>query len=235
MTVRCVWEHNRGDTLLHAVDFPGACTRGECLEVALRKMPREMGDYLRWMGETVPDTIRAEIVEEKVSALQIRDADSDALFSAERRSLTEEEYVALKSLALKSAQDFLTLYRSVPDKGAPLAPFRTTFYGQAPHTAEDMYRHTQSVNAYYFAEINVEADNKGDILLCRKRGFDALETKPDFLQGAVCEGSYGEDWSLRKVLRRFIWHDRIHAKAMYRRAALLFGEGRVENPYGFRG
>ena len=233
MTVRCAWEHNGEDTLLYAVDFPGAYTRGESREAALRKMPEELESYLRWIGAPIPDTLYTEIVEEKISDLQIRDADSDALFSAERSRLTEEEYGALKSLALKSARDFMTLYHSIPDKRAPLAPPRATFYGQVPRTAEDMYGHTRSVNAYYFAEINTEADNEGDILSCRKRGFDALEAKPDFLQNTVYEGSYGEEWSLRKVLRRFIWHDRIHAKAMYRRAVKLFGEENVENPYGF--
>lgn len=42
-------------------------------------------------------------------------------------------------------------------------------------------------------------------------------------------GSYNEEWSLRKVLRRFIWHDRIHAKAMYKMAVKAFGIASVQN------
>lgn len=38
MTINCVWEHNGRDTLLYAVDFVGAYTRGETLEAAVRKM-----------------------------------------------------------------------------------------------------------------------------------------------------------------------------------------------------
>lgn len=49
----------------------------------------------------------------------------------------------------------------------------------------------------------------------------------------VCVGSYGEEWSLRKVLRRFIWHDRIHAKAMYRMAIKTFGPDVVPNIFCF--
>lgn len=49
----------------------------------------------------------------------------------------------------------------------------------------------------------------------------------------VYKGSYGELWSLKKVLRRFIWHDRIHAKVMYRMAVRTFGEGCVWNRFGF--
>lgn len=173
------------------------------------------------------------IIEEKVSELAICDADSDVLFESEKAPLTAEEYKKLKALALKSAQDFLALYDSVPDKNATAAPERKTFYGKVPRSADEMYAHTKNVNEYYFSEIHVDADNDGSIYACRKRGFEALESNPDFLQNTVRKGSYGEDWSLRKVLRRFIWHDRIHAKAMHRMAIKVFGAENVVNPFCF--
>lgn len=92
---------------------------------------------------------------------------------------------------------------------------------------------TKNVNTYYFAEIAVDADHDGNIYECRKRGFESLESNPDFLQNTVRKGSYGEDWSLRKVLRRFIWHDRIHARAMYRMAIKVFGAESIVNPFYF--
>ena len=65
------------------------------------------------------------------------------------------------------------------------------------------------------------------------RGFELLEAHPDFLNNNVFDGSYGEKWSLRKVLRRFIWHDRIHAKAMYRMAVKTFGVDVIPNIFKF--
>ena len=233
MTINCVWEHNGRDTLLYAVDFVGAYTRGETLEAAVRKMQAEICSYLKWCGKKAVTSMDIVIIEEKVSELAICDADSDVLFESEKAPLTAEEYIKLKALALKSAQDFLALYDSVPDKNATAAPERKTFYGQVPRTANEMYEHTKNVNTYYFAEIAVEADHDGNIYECRKRGFEALESSPDFLQNTVRKGSYGEDWSLRKVLRRFIWHDRIHAKAMYRMAIKVFGAEHVANPFCF--
>ena len=82
-------------------------------------------------------------------------------------------------------------------------------------------------------EIEVDADNRGTIYECRKRGFEALEAKTDFLKNTVFEGNYGEYWSLRKVLRRFVWHDRIHAKAMYRMVAKAFGAENIQNTFCF--
>ena len=185
------------------------------------------------MGKTVPDSIEVVIAEEKESELDIRDADSDAIFDSEKAPLTREEYEVLKALALRSAKDFLTLYESIPDKDAGLSPLRKTFYGQVPHTAREMHAHTKSVTAYYFGEIGIEADNEGDILTCRRRGFEALEAHPDFLHMPAAEGSYGEYWSVRKMLRRFIWHDRIHARAMWRGACRMFGVNGIENPFRF--
>ena len=233
MMINCVWEHNGNDTLLYAVDFVGAYTRGETLEIAAPKMQTEISSYLKWCGKKVDTSIDVSIIGEKVSGLAICDADSDVLFESEKAPLTAEEYAELKALALKSARDFLTLYDSVPDKNAMITLERKTFYGKVPRSADEMYVHTKNVNAYYFSEIHVDADNAGSIYDCRKRGFEALEANPDFLQNAVINGSYGEDWSLRKVLHRFIWHDRIHAKAMYRRAVKIFGAENIENPFFF--
>ena len=233
MTIKCVWEHNGNDTLLYAIDYIGAYTRGESFEIAKAKMPGEIVSYLKWLGDDASDNIEVVITQEKDSDLAIKDADSDVLFESEKAPLTADEYETLKALALKSAKDFLALYDSIPDKSATAIAERKTFYGQVPRTADEMYEHTKNVNEYYFAEIDVDADNGGTIYECRKRGFEALEAKPDFLVNAVIEGSYGEDWSIRKVLRRFVWHDRIHARAMYRMAIKVFGAENVANPFMF--
>ena len=235
MIVPCVWEHNGSDTLLYAVNLPGAYARGESREAALAKMDREIRTYLNWMGGPVPDRITVEIIQDAPCGLEIRDADSDVLFAAEREPLSVEDYEWVKALALKSAGDFLKLYQSVPDQNTSVLPVRKTFYGQVPRTAEEMYQHTKNVNAYYFGEIGVDVDNDGTILECRARGFEALEARKDYLQNPVFDGSYGECWTLRKVLRRFIWHDRIHARAMYRMAVKKFGAGAVPDVFFFEG
>ena len=94
-----------------------------------------------------------------------------------------------------------------------------------------MYEHTLGVNDYYFGEIGVETDHEGAIVSCRARGFQALETAPDFLQNRLFSGSYGEEWRLRKVMRRFLWHDRIHARAMTRMAGRTFPESALPDPF----
>lgn len=231
--MKCVWEHNGNDTLLYCVDYIGAYTRGDSLAAAAAKMDAEIAAYSAWKGEICEQITGIEIIQEKDSRLQIADADSDILFDSEKAPLSREEYEQLKALVLKSAADFHTLYASIPNKQESCLPHRKTFYGNVPRTAQEMYDHTKSVNAYYFAEIGIDADNNGTIYDCRKRGFSLLEQTEGFLTNAVVEGSYDELWSLRKVMRRFLWHDRIHAKAMYRMAVKTFGAFGAENPFRF--
>ncbi|MDY4661401.1 hypothetical protein [Pseudoflavonifractor capillosus] len=231
--IRCVWEHNGGDSLLYAVDLIGAYTRGASRDAAIQKMPAEISAYLKWRGDFIPGPFKPEVIQEKNSSLTVSDADSDVIFEDEKSALSMSEYLESKALVLKSAQDFLTLYQAIPDKNKSCLQARETFYGQVPRTAVEMYEHTKNVNDYYFGEIGVSAGNEGDIVSCRKRGFELLEHQPDFLNNTVCVGSYEEEWSLRKVLRRFIWHDRIHAKAMYRMAIKTFGPDVVPNIFCF--
>lgn len=196
-------------------------------------MPAEARSYLAWCGRDIPEMIEPKIIQESDCDLRVCDADSDILFDAEKATLSKEEYEQLKVLALKSAADFEALYRAIPNKAYGAKTGRKTFYGLVPRSAEEMYAHTKNVNDYYFAEIGVEADHAGTIWDCRRRGFEKLEAQADDLSNPVFEGSYGELWSLRKVLRRFIWHDRIHAKAMYRMAVQAFGKERISNPFYF--
>lgn len=234
MTINCIWEHNGDDTLLYADDYPGAYARGETLEIALTKIPFEIISYLKWCNKTVSENLVPKIIQEKKSALKISDADTEVLFKSEKASFSIDEYRILKELVLKSAADFLTLYNSIPDKNKSCLPKRQTFYGDAPRTANEMYEHTKNVNDYYFGEIGINADNIGTILECRAKGFSLLESSKGYLDNKIFCGSYNEQWSLRKVMRRFIWHDRIHAKAMYRMAAKTFGQDRIINPFQFK-
>lgn len=233
MKLTCVWEHNGGDTLLWADNLPGLCARGASLEEAKRKLPGEARRFLLWQGKEPPSDFTVDVVQEEPSQGDIRDADSFVIFQSERPPLPLEEYRELKALVLRSAGDFETLYQAVPDKEAASLPPRRTFYGQVPRTAREMYVHTRNVNDYYFGEIGVDADNEGSILACRERAFVLLEQRPGFLENQVYAGSWDEEWSLRKVLRRFLWHDRIHAKAMARMGARVFGPSALPDVFRF--
>lgn len=48
-------------------------------------MPSEITSYLKWKGDTVPDLLEPEIVQEKISELAISDADSDVILTRKEK------------------------------------------------------------------------------------------------------------------------------------------------------
>ena len=57
---------------------------------------------MNWRKEPALENITIEIIQEKNSNLQIKDADSDVIFDTETGSLTMEEYLQLKEMVLFS-------------------------------------------------------------------------------------------------------------------------------------
>jgi hypothetical protein len=230
-----VVEYNDNGYLLYSESYPGAYTRGREREEALSKFPNEIKRYCKWAGieylET--DIVESIIVQVEKSKLEINEADSDVLFFSEKAPFSKEEYETIKTRVIKSAYDFQVLYDSIPDKNFTSLKARKSFYGAVPRTPKEMYEHTNSVTNYYAGEIGVKIDNLENIYQNRIQTIKAMESTECFLENKTFNGSYGEQWSLRKVLRRFIWHDHIHAKGMYRMAIKEWGVHNIKNPFYF--
>ena len=232
--MRAVLEYNEKGCLLWSLDCPGAFARGRSREEAAAKLSADVAAFCRWAGWPVPAGEVDMVQETYQPELRVEDADSDLLLPGEERPMTGEDYGSLRALVLRSARDLDALYASIPDPDAPLARPRETFYGEYPHTARKMFTHTNGVTAYYVGELGAEAETLPGCFENRLAGLSAVEELPGFLALPVMEGSYGELWSPRKALRRFLWHDRIHARAMYRRAKALWGEN-IADPFRFDG
>ena len=218
MHIDAICETNGKGWLIWAAQCPGAFARGATENEALAKLPGDVRRFLHWAGEPAGDiTVTPGAPIE--SGLHTEDADSDLLLEADCAPMTEADYAAAKLLVLKSARDFCTLFESIlnPDI-SPRAP-RTSFYGPVPRTPREMYDHTNHTTAYYMAAFGIPFENMPDLYANRLQALAEIEEREELLTGKVCTAPDGERWTLRKLLRRFLWHDRIHARAMWRTAA----------------
>lgn len=228
------YEHNDKGVLLWAVKFPGAFSRGATFAEAAAKMPAVCRQYRLWSGTGTPPTGEdVKVFNEFKTGLAVEDADSCALFAEEKLPMTLVEYISLKSLCVKSAHDFMTEYLSVPQKDRGLLKSRKTFYGRIPTTAREMMEHTNNTLAYYAAGVGIEMENLPDFVENRLQLLNKLEKLPLFLSNRVYTAPDGELWTVKKVLRRLLWHDRIHARALYRHAVTFWSKERIANPFGF--
>ncbi|RPF56155.1 hypothetical protein [Aquisalibacillus elongatus] len=233
---KVVIEYNDDGYLMYSETFPGAYTRGREQEIALSKFPGEIKRYCKWAGidYSKSDVVESIIIQSKESDLPINDADSDVIFVTEQAPFSEQEYKIIKNRVLKSAKDFQVLYDSIPNKDYTSLKKRKSFHGDVPRTSKEMYVHTNNVTNYYVGEIGVKINSVDNIYKNRIQAIKAIENIDKFLQNKTYIGSYGELWTLRKVLRRFIWHDHIHAKGMYRMAVKEWDEEIIKNPFYFR-
>ena len=234
--IEVIAEYNERGAMLWADAYAGAYSRGESVSKALEKFPKALSAYAAWAhGAPLTDLSEADFVITHAykSDLQVEDADSDVLFPSERLPMDMAEYTQKKQLCIRSAQDFEKLVASIPQKDRALRKSRRTFYGKIPCSAREMAEHANRVMEYYANAVGVPFDNEGGLLENRKRLFRALESTPDFLTSRVYTASDGELWTRKKLLRRILWHDRIHAHALYRLAITFWQKERIANPFCF--
>ena len=218
---------------------PGAFVRGPTLRAALSKTDREVRTFLRWAGvRAQAGRYQGYAAEERRSALRVEDADSEILLAADVGELAEPELAAHSALARRSADSFQKLWdgAALPD-WVDARRVGRTFWGESPTTIREVYAHVLRTQSYYLTRLGLGAlKDATDLAASRGVCLEALAEGWKKGIGSGVREADGELWTLRKVLRRLLWHDRIHAKAVVRILEEQRREGlieRYEDPFGF--
>lgn len=213
-----VSEFNDRGVLFHFPDYFGAFTRGVSETEAYEKIHQELKNFRTWaaISEGNEEFI-VNITRVKASDnLRIDDADSEILLDHDCKRLSKATFDFWSELAIRSGECFVKLYESIADKDKPqLEKERTTFYGKTPSTAREMLLHVDQVHDFYLSRINLYADfQKGELNANRHIAIAAL--RKNLQNPFKIYSQDSENWTETKVLRRLLWHDRIHAKALFR-------------------
>lgn len=232
--VEAALESNGKGFAAWGMNLPGAYARAESREDALRKLEAEAVHFARWAyGGLTHAEAQARVLQEHQTTMPVEDADTDILFTGEKEPLAIGDFARMRAWVVNSSHDLRLMAESLPSRTETNLPERETFYGLRPRTADDALHHVNAVTAYYLGELGIDHVNLPDIYDNRLSAMQAISARLDLLQNVVMQGSSGEFWTLRKVLRRFLWHDRIHARALWRMAVSLWGQAAVADPFGF--
>lgn len=219
-------------------ELPGAYVRGATEDEALSKVPSEVEAYLRWLQVKRGGGFETFVTQRHVSSLAVEDADNEILLDVDRQGMLEEESDHLIHLVECSGETFLRTYSAAKLKDwVDTERIRRTFYGERPCSIQSIFDHVNGTQYYYLSRMNIPFDDtERDFAkvrrLCVRRLMEVHET------GGSGQVRHIDDeyWTLKKVLRRFIWHDRIHGKAIVRilerqrRSGLIAG---YEDPFRF--
>jgi uncharacterized glyoxalase superfamily protein PhnB len=211
-----VYETNGKGVLGWIVELPGAYIRGKTIDEAKDKINNEIIEYKKWLD--LPYTMEY-ITEETIiqSKLAIEDADSNILLDYDIDDYETPE--GLKSdckLVLISANKVNEIYRRCNYKNAiDKTKIRKTFYGDVYSTIEKQYIHIINVQRYYLNNICTDTETGMEIIDGRIKTIEKINEKYIESRNKIYK-TPEENWTIRKVIRRLIWHDRIHAKAIKR-------------------
>lgn len=200
------------------VELPGAFVRGGTEEEALAKVDIEVKSYLRWLELKHEHCSVANIVQRHPCSLMVEDADSEILLEEDRSIISPVEFESLAKIAVYSAKTFLTLYREAKFKDwIDEARVRSTFYSKAPKTIREIFNHVKRTQYYYLSRTGMNFDEREENFM-KIRRFCLEKIKQLFIQYGNSQlfDIDNEKWTLKKILRRFVWHDRIHGKAIVR-------------------
>lgn len=214
--VNIVYETNGIGFLGWITDFPGAYIRGKTLEDARGKIDKEINAYNQWLE--IENTIDMQIYEHIMKCnLHVEDADSNIILDSELQGFdTKEDFKFwCKNILISGEKAELiykkTKYKSIVDPTMEMP----TFYGKVYCTIDEQYRHIVNVQNYYLNQIDTEMNIKNDLQMDRMEFIEKLQEKYR-KEGNRLYRYDDEKWNVKKIIRRIIWHDRIHIKAIER-------------------
>jgi len=201
------------------IELPGAFVRDRTEQEALSKTIKEATSYAKWLEISAPTSIKARVVQRHQCELTVEDGDCEILFDRDQDALAETEFADLSDLVKHSGQTFSRLYESVSLKDwVDSSKSRPTFYGQTPKTVRENFDHVKGAQYYYLSRTKTSFQfvKDGDFLAIRQQCLDQLTELYSKNGNSEVFSADDENWTLAKILRRFIWHDRIHARAIVR-------------------
>lgn len=212
------FETNGNGYIGYVVELPGAFVRGKTEEEAIAKVNREVNLYLKWLGLKSKTDYRIQIVQRHQSNLRVEDADNEILLEADKGVTGEEDLGDLFELVRYSGESFLQLYTKTKLKDwVDEKRIRKTFYGDNPKCVQEIFDHVKACQYYYLSRSKVPFEKKEeDFLKIRGYCLEKIEGLYGVNKNSTIYEVDDELWTLKKILRRFIWHDRIHGKAIVR-------------------
>ena len=215
--VSIAFETNGRGYIGFIVELPGAFIRDRTEKEAIAKVSGEVNLYLKWLGIEQQPGYKIQVVQRHRSSLMVEDADNEILLEADKKVMGGEEFSKLLDLVWFSGETFSQLYTTAKFKDwIDKARIRKTFYGDNPKTIGEIFDHVKYCQYYYLSRMKIMEEVEGNLMTIREFCLEKLEALYRKHDNSLIFEVDNELWTLKKVLRRFIWHDRIHGKAITR-------------------
>jgi uncharacterized damage-inducible protein DinB/predicted RNase H-like HicB family nuclease len=216
-----------GWCMAHVLDLPGCVVRAPGRDEALNRLPDAIRDYHAWLrryGESAPsvdEPIEVEVAGESSGIGPFDRRSAAALFPPEQQPITREEIERYFRLMGYSRADLLALVRDLPDDVLDWQPHSESF------TIRGLLRHVGNAEQWYVSRLvdlqTLPPEWSHDeglpifelLEMTRRTAIARLQQLTQAERSGVFYPTHrawepGEPWTARKVLRRFLEHEREH-------------------------
>lgn len=227
---------HEGSVHLWVLDLPGCIVAGGDVAEAEGKLGLAIAEHVGWLrayGESIESDGAWQIVETKNAVA------GDAAFESWRAAMEDAELASLVRRIGYARADLLASIDGVADEVLDWEPPRSafaTFDAWAPEvrTIRDVANHVFQFEPYYrdglrdgpaagIYERVSDPETEHALTVERLRSLSA-EERSRVWRPLRPGGSAPEEWTLRKVVRRMVAHDRAHAAEIWqRRSWVLLG------------
>ena len=216
-------EDIEGRVLLFPLDLPGCWAEGATEAEALANVPAALAAYRGWLaahGEAAPDPPGEALVVARVPSRVLADGyEVNALFAPERRPPDQAFLARCRRLLDHAGADLLAALEAIPEIRRDAAP-------AVERTPKQVVAHVARAELWYLRRFvaappglltDHPAGSREQFAAVHAALADwlALADPADLARVTVeCE----EGWSVRKLLRRALWHTRTHTAELVRRS-----------------
>jgi uncharacterized damage-inducible protein DinB/predicted RNase H-like HicB family nuclease len=218
---------DEGQCMAHVLDLPGCAVRAMNREVVLHRLPSAIVEYYAWLryhGETVPsedEPIEIEFAEESTGFGPFNPGDAAALFSPDKKPVFPGEMEDYFRLIGYARDDLLRTVKELPEEvldwqAGPLAS-----------SIRRLLRHIGNAEQWYVSRLvpsktlppEWEHDEHLPIFefleMERRTALERLrqltdQERVEIFRPTQWTNHPEEPWTTRKVLRRFLEHEREH-------------------------
>ncbi|MDP3179091.1 MAG: DinB family protein [Spirochaetaceae bacterium] len=205
------------------LDVDGFATWARCEIEVLGKMPAKLAEHRAWLasrGLASPDVGNDVRVVERVRG-------NEALFSPDFAPCEAEDIERALLLLAASRADLLRTVEALPGEALDWDPPYRAFAAWARwRSARSILAHVANCETHYYLPAighesrlppaSPEGDWARNLAAHREETVAfllGLKSSPD---RARIDFADGEAWSVRKVLRRLVWHELLHLKSIRR-------------------
>jgi predicted RNase H-like HicB family nuclease len=217
-------EVGSGGTGAFVPDCPGCWIFGRTPESALMKVRLAVAEWFNWMkkhGEHVPSdakSFKIEVAEVlRVNYNPVEAGKPEPLFWSEVLPVTKKDVARTLRLMSYSREDLLQLVSHVSDECFDWKP------PDGPRTIRNCLRHIGYVEPWYISRLDVDLPRNYPrnifkmLDYTRKIVVEFLEKMPREKMRGIYQPKKDPSpicnlWTARKVLRRLVDHERLHAK-----------------------